>query len=84
MTEENKVALKQEKLTHLDITVNGRQYKLHCDLDSPLGEMHDAIMELKSYVVERMVKAHKDHEVEVEQQARIDEESSKQEENKEE
>ena len=55
MTElSNKIVLKVEK--------SAREYCLECDKDSPLGELFDAITEMRTYVLNTMNKAIKDNE----------------------
>lgn len=45
--------------TVLEVEVSGRIFQLICDSDSPLGNLHDALMMMKGYTVERMSEAHK-------------------------
>lgn len=40
--------------TVFEITINERSYRLECSPDSPLGELHDALSQMKSFVVERI------------------------------
>lgn len=47
--------LKQKSALEVDIA--GKIYQLSCDSDSPLGCLHDALMQMKGWCVERMVKA---------------------------
>lgn len=48
--------------TVLETKVNERAYRLECSPDSPLGELHDAICEMKSYVVQMIHEANaKEH-----------------------
>ena len=37
--------------TILEVKKNERIYQLLCESDSPLGELHDALAEMKAYVV---------------------------------
>jgi len=46
----------------LKVEIEGRKYKLVCDSDSPLGQLHDALMQMKGWSVERMGKAQKEEE----------------------
>lgn len=39
---------------------NGHKVIFICDSDTPLGILHDILMELKGYTVERMQMAHKE------------------------
>ena len=38
----------------LRIKKDEKVYSLHCDPNSPLGEIHDVLMEMKGYVLQRM------------------------------
>lgn len=44
----------------LEHVINERTYLLLCENNSPLGELHDALMAMKGYCVERMVAAQKE------------------------
>ena len=46
--------------TVLEVKIGDREYELYCKSDSPLGELHDALMQMKGYCVERMQNAHKE------------------------
>lgn len=46
--------------TVLEILIGERKYELFCGADSPLGELHDALMQMKGYCVDRMIAAHED------------------------
>ncbi len=46
--------------TVLEVKIGERVYELFCGADSPLGELHDALMQMKGYCVERMVAAQKE------------------------
>lgn len=35
-----------------------RVYRLICESDAPLGELHDVLMQWKGYTVDRMIAAH--------------------------
>lgn len=54
--------------TVLEVKVNERIYQLFLASDTPLGEAHDAIMQMKGYIVDRMVAAQKEQEDEVKRQ----------------
>lgn len=43
--------------TVITVKIKERDYELHCASDSPLGELHDALMQMKGYCVERMISA---------------------------
>lgn len=46
--------------TVLEVKINERAYELFCASDSPLGELHDALMQMKGYCVDRMTAAHEE------------------------
>jgi hypothetical protein len=46
--------------TVLEVVIGERSYELYCRADSPLGELHDALMQMKGYCVDRMIAAHDD------------------------
>ena len=41
--------------TLLQVRIGERVYSVECNVDSPLGEVHDALTQMKAYVVDRMV-----------------------------
>jgi hypothetical protein len=45
--------------TILEIKKDTRTYHLHCDQDSPLGEVYDVVNQLRSYIVDRMLSEQK-------------------------
>lgn len=45
--------LKQKAV--LEYEINQRIYQLTCPADSPLGELHDALMQMKGYCVDKMI-----------------------------
>lgn len=47
-----------KQLAALEVKIGDRIYKLLCDHDSPLGEVHDALVQFKSHVVEKIKAAH--------------------------
>jgi len=47
--------LKQKSV--LEIEIAGKSYYMYCDSDSPLGCLHDALMQMKGWCVDRMIKA---------------------------
>jgi hypothetical protein len=49
-----------KQVTILEEKIGDRVYQLSCGSDSPLGELHDALMLMKGYCVERMVAAQKE------------------------
>ena len=40
--------------TMLEVKVADRLYSLECNSDSMLGEIHDALSQMKAYIVERI------------------------------
>ncbi len=44
--------------TFLQVTKGERIYSFECNSDSPLGEIHDVLLEMKGYVVQRASDAH--------------------------
>ncbi len=47
-----------KSLTALEVKIGERVYKFLCDVESPLGEAHDAISQMKNYVVGKINEAH--------------------------
>jgi hypothetical protein len=66
--------LKQK--SHLEVEIAGKQYSLICDSDSPLGCLHDALMQMKGWCVERMIANQKEEEKIAEQLKASDDETS--------
>lgn len=54
--------------TYIETEKDGKLVQLVVTSDMPLGALFDALMELKGYVVERMVKAQKEEEEEAKKQ----------------
>lgn len=46
----------------LEVVIADKKYELICDTDSPLGSLHDALMQMKGWCVERMIAAQKEEE----------------------
>ncbi len=44
--------------TYLEVKVGERNYSFECYSDSPLGEVHDALSQMKAYVVDRINAQH--------------------------
>lgn len=40
--------------TTLEVKVGDRTYSMDCNSDSPLGEVYDALTQMRSYIVERI------------------------------
>lgn len=49
--------------TVLEVKIAERVYSLECAPDSPLGELHDCLSQMKNYVIDRMQQAEKPVEV---------------------
>ena len=58
--------IKQKTL--FEVVIGERMYQLYCSSNSPLGEVHDALMQMKGYVVDRMVKAHEEEKKKAQEQ----------------
>lgn len=41
--------------TVLEVKIGERVYSMYCDADSPLGEVHDAVTQMRACVVQKMV-----------------------------
>ena len=46
----------------LEVEISDKKYQLYCESDSPLGNLHDALMQMKGWCVDRMVKAQNEEE----------------------
>ena len=44
------------------VELQGKRYEFHCDNDSPLGCVHDALMQVKGWAVEKMITNQKQEE----------------------
>lgn len=51
-----------EKKMIAQVEKGNQKIQVHCDPQCPLGVLHDALMEIKGFVVESMVKAQKEEE----------------------
>jgi hypothetical protein len=40
--------------TYLEVKIDNRIYALECDSSSSLGAVHDALAQMKAYIVERI------------------------------
>lgn len=43
----------------LEVKIGERVYAFDCDPSSPLGEIHDALCQMKSFVINKMIDAEK-------------------------
>ena len=55
-----------------EVKIGERKYSFTCDSQSPLGEIHDGLMQMKGYIVERMVAAQKAENEAADQQRKLD------------
>ncbi len=62
--------------TILEWKIGERVYEFHCRPDSPLGEIHDALMQFKGMVVDKMIAEHKAEQQAAEEQKALDGECS--------
>ena len=62
--------LKQKSI--LEVEIAEKKYQLYCDSDSPLGCLHDAVMQMKGWCVDRMIAAHKEEQAASEAQKSSD------------
>jgi len=53
--------------TALECKIGERCYQFVCSSDSPLGEVHDALSELKAFVIQKIQESEKKQEPEVEE-----------------
>jgi hypothetical protein len=51
-----------KSLSALEVKIGERAYKLICEGDSPLGEVHDVLCKMKSFVIEKILAAQKSEE----------------------
>lgn len=49
--------LKQSAM--LEVKINDRVYQLHLPSDAPLGEAHDALFQMRSFVIQKINDAQK-------------------------
>ena len=48
-----------KNIVKLEKKIGDRIYHFICDPDSPVGEIHDALHEMKDFVVNKMIEIHK-------------------------
>ena len=48
-----------KNISTLSVKIGDREYKFHCDMDSPLGEVHDALTKMKSFAIDKMSESNK-------------------------
>ncbi len=41
-------------IARLEIKIGERSYQFLCEIDSPLGEVHDALSQMKVYIINKM------------------------------
>lgn len=54
-----------KQMTVMEVKINDRTYQFQCSPDSPLGEIHDALYQMRSKVIELMMEQDKKKETEV-------------------
>ena len=47
-----------KNIAALEVKIGERLYRLICDADSPIGEVHDVLTKMKSHVVKMITDAH--------------------------
>ncbi len=52
--------MKLKQSTALEVVIEDKIYELRCDSDSPLGSLHDALMQMKGFCVDKMIAAQKE------------------------
>lgn len=45
--------------TVLEVNIGDRIYKFSCSPQSPLGELHDALFQMKNFVIEKIIESNK-------------------------
>jgi hypothetical protein len=48
-----------KKNVQLEVKIGERVYTLNIPSDSPLGEVHDALFKMRSFVIEQIIEAQK-------------------------
>jgi hypothetical protein len=43
-----------KNLSRIEIAVGERVYHFLCEVDAPIGEVHDALMQMKGFVIQKM------------------------------
>lgn len=64
-----------KQVTLGEVKIGERTYTLLCDSQSPLGELHDALMQMKGHCVDRMIAAQKAEQAQVDAQNKLDAEN---------
>lgn len=49
--------------TILEIKMNERNYQFQCSPDSPLGEIHDVLHQMKAFIIQKIIDAEKTEDV---------------------
>lgn len=52
-------------ISKIEVKIGERVYQLLCAIDSPLGEVHDALSEMKGFIIQKIQQADKDSQPEV-------------------
>ncbi len=48
-----------KNVTKLEVKIGERLYHFLCEVDSPIGEVHDVLSSMKAFVIQRMQEAQK-------------------------
>lgn len=43
-----------KNITALEIEIDNKVYKFLCDVDSPIGAVHDALVKMKGFVIDKI------------------------------
>jgi len=70
------IQVNQEYTLHVEM--NGKVYRFPVPADTPLGELHDVLMLMKGYTIERMLENQK-QEVEISKKMQAEDPSAKEE-----
>ena len=49
--------------TILEVKIGDRNYQFQCSPDSPLGELHDALHQMKAFIIQKIMDAQKTEDV---------------------
>lgn len=48
-----------KNISKLEVHIGERSYQFLCDMDSPIGEVHDALASMKDFVIQKINEAEK-------------------------
>lgn len=46
-----------KNLAALEVKIGERFYRMMCEVDSPIGEVHDALCQMRNHVVQKIIDA---------------------------